>query len=69
MKYKKIGQGKVLKCWENKIQRIYQGQVEDDSLTCSECGNEIGKIPDTSGENYVKMNGDSFTYTGTKVDK
>jgi len=69
MKYKKIGQGKVLRCWESKIRRFYDGKVKEDELICSSCGNVIGDIKSDKRGNYVDMNSDSFTYTGTKIDK
>ena len=69
MKYKKIGKGKVLKCWESKIRRFYDGEVEEDKLICGSCDNIIGDIATDNSGNYVKMNNDSFTYTGTKDNK
>lgn len=68
MKYKKIGKGKVLKCWESKIQRFYEGRVREDELICTSCENVIGMIVAGKGNNYVKMNQNEFTYTGTKID-
>ena len=69
MKYKKIGQGKVLRCWESKIQRFYDGEIIEDQLVCGSCGNIIGDIESSNKGNCIKMNSDSFTYTGTKIDK
>ncbi len=63
MKYKKIGKGKVLRCWKNKIARLYDAQIEGDNLICNNCGNIIGEVK----ENYIKMNSNAFTYTGTKI--
>ena len=68
MKYKKIGQGKVLKCWEKKIRRLY-GIIKNNKLLCSNCKNVIGKIKSKNSKNYVKMNRDQFTYTGKKIRK
>ena len=65
IKYKKIGTGKVLRCWKSKIKRVYDGEVQNGNLVCSNCGNIIGKVED----DYVKMNRDAFTYTGTKIKK
>ncbi|MFW6006651.1 MAG: hypothetical protein ACOCQ5_01590 [Halanaerobiales bacterium] len=67
-KYEKIGLGKVLRCYEEKIKRMYQGEVKDDKLVCGNCGNEIGIIKEKHSR-YVKMNKDDFTYTGTKIDR
>lgn len=69
MKYKKIGTGKVLKCWESKIRRIYDGEIKDDKLICRGCGNVIGDIKENNRSNYVDMNRDAFTYTGKKIKK
>jgi len=71
MKYKKIGMGEVLRCWESKIRRIYDGKVKNDKLICKNCGNLIGKIEskDKGKSMYVNMAQDSFTYTGTKIRK
>ena len=65
-KYKKIGQGRVLRCYESKITRMYEAVVENNKLICGECGNEIGEIK-SNHSRYVKMNQDEFTYTGTKI--
>ena len=62
MKYKKIGQGRVLRCWKSKITRVYDGEVEKDKLKCGQCGNIIGDIKD----DRVDMESQAFTYTGTK---
>ncbi|KXS45551.1 MAG: hypothetical protein AWU54_287 [Candidatus Frackibacter sp. T328-2] len=71
MKYKKIGMGKVLRCWESKIRRIYDGEVKNNELVCKSCENVIGKIEskDKGKARYVNMDQDSFTYTGTKIKK
>ncbi len=63
MKYEKVGKGKVLKCWKNKIERVYGGEVSDNKLICKECANIIGEIK----SDYIKMDRDAFTYTGTKI--
>lgn len=64
-KYKKIGKGKVLRCWKSKITRVYNTEVKNNKLLCSNCKNEIGDIDDKK----VDMNSDQFTYTGTKKSK
>ncbi|WP_018248765.1 hypothetical protein [Orenia marismortui] len=68
MKYKKIGQGRVLRCWENKIRQLY-GRIEDNNLFCRDCNNLIGEIKSRGQRNYVKMNRNQFTYSGTKISK
>ena len=65
MKYKKIGGGKVLRCYKKMIKRVYDGVVNEDKLKCENCGNIIGKIK----SKHVKMIGKAFTYTGTKINK
>ena len=64
MKYKKIGKGKVLRCWKSKITRFYDAELKGNELICSNCGNIIGEIK----EDHIKMNRDAFTYTGTKIN-
>ncbi len=68
MKYKKIGQGKVLCCWGDKIKKMY-GHIRDEKLLCSNCDNLIGEIRSKGHRNYVSMNRDQFTYSGTKIRK
>ncbi|WP_018249042.1 hypothetical protein [Orenia marismortui] len=68
MKYKKIGQGKVLCCWEDKIRKIY-AKVKGKKLLCSNYDNLIGEIRSKGQRNYVKMNRDQFAYSGTKIRK
>ncbi|GAB6099213.1 hypothetical protein JCM16358_10920 [Halanaerocella petrolearia] len=68
LKYKKIGKGRVLRCWEEKITRIY-GKIKNDKLICQNCANIIGKIKTGRGTNYVNMNQDEFTYSGRKNSK
>ncbi|ERJ12697.1 hypothetical protein [Haloplasma contractile] len=63
IKYKKIGTGKVLKCFISRIKRYYDGEIKNDHLICGKCGNQIGKLEDE----YFKMNQSAFTYTGTKI--
>ena len=67
-KYKKIGEGKVLRCYESKITRMYEGEVGNDKFFCGDCNNEIGIIK-SNHSRYIKMNDDAFTYTGTKISK
>ncbi|MCK8826768.1 hypothetical protein MWH25_03285 [Natroniella acetigena] len=68
LKYNKIGQGRVLKCWEEKISRIY-GKVDDGKLLCNNCGNLIGEVKTRGGRNYIDMNREEFTYSGRKIPK
>lgn len=64
-KYKKIGQGRVLRCWKSKITRLYDGQVKGKNFICSSCGNIIAEVK----SDRLDMNSDAFTYTGTKIRK
>ena len=64
-KYKKIGEGKVIRCWKSKITRVYETEVKNGKLLCGNCGNVIGEVDDKK----VDMISDAFTYTGTKVSK
>ncbi|MFY1111176.1 MAG: hypothetical protein AB3K77_05785 [Methanosarcinaceae archaeon] len=63
-KYLKVGKGKVLRCFEERI-------VEDSSLReegqlkCPKCGNLIG----VEEEKWVKMNRSGFTYSGKVIKK
>ncbi len=66
-KYKKIGQGKVLRCYEKRIKRIYEAQVTDDQLLCGGCENTVGELVERGGRRHVKMNQMAFTFTGTKI--
>lgn len=61
-KYKKIGKGKVLKCFKDRITRVYDCKIEDANIKCK-CDNVIG-IDEGS---YYKMNKDNFTYSGKKI--
>ncbi len=65
MKYKKIGKGRVLRCYRDRITRLYDAEVEEDSLCCGECGREIGEIED----DRVNMNSQAFTYSGSKISR
>jgi len=64
-KYKKVGQGRVLRCWKSKITRVYEGEVEAKNFVCGNCRNPIAEIKD----DHLDMNSDAFTYTGTKIRK
>ena len=59
-KYLKIGEGKILRCFKDRITKD-QANHEGSLLKCS-CGNPIGE---DMGEWY-KMKQHAFTYTGKK---
>ena len=64
-KYKKIGKGRVLRCWKSKITRVYDGEVKGKNFICKNCENIVADIK----EDYLDMNSDAFTYSGTKIRK
>ncbi|WP_051412235.1 hypothetical protein [Halonatronum saccharophilum] len=68
MKYKKIGKGRILRCWESKIKNLY-GEIKEEKLVCNNCDNIIGEIESKGKRNYVKMNREEFTYSGRKIRK
>jgi len=65
MKYKKIGQGKVINCYKDRITRLYDYETKDDLLQCGNCQNTIGEIKEKS----VSMKQEAFTYSGHKIRK
>ncbi len=62
-KYNKIGQGRVLRCWKDKIVDDFSEKV-DGEMRCG-CGNVIGI---DIGKGY-KMKQNAFIYSGTKSRK
>ncbi len=62
MKYKKVGKGRVIRCFKDRIVKdctIKKGNL----ILCPHCGNIIGK----DKGNFIKMRQGSFTYKGTKI--
>ena len=62
MKYQKIGNGKVLRCFRGRIVKDYTIR-QSDLVLCPHCLNVIGKDEGI----FIKMNQGSFTYSGTKI--
>jgi len=62
IKYRKIGAGRVLRCFKQRISKYYQKPVNG-KLICN-CGEVIGD--DAGG--YYQMKQGAFIYTG-KVEK
>ena len=62
-KYKKIGKGKIIRCWKDRIKEDYS--VKDGLYVRCKCGNLIGI--DTGA--YIKMRSNGFTYSGTYSTK
>ena len=58
-KYRKIGKGRVLRCWKDRIVEDYTVH-EGDVVKCS-CGNTIGLDKGL----FIKMKQSAFTYSGT----
>ena len=63
LKYKKMGKGKVLKCYKDRIAKYYV-PVSDTSLICP-CGQVIG----TDIGLWIKMKQGAFEYSGTITRK
>jgi hypothetical protein len=59
-KYHKIGMGRVLRCWKNKIKN--DNTIRKDGAVFCTCGNRIG----IEMGNYIKMDQSAFIYSGTK---
>jgi hypothetical protein len=60
-RYLKIGKGRLLHCWKDRIKKdfsIHNG----DTITC-QCGNIIGR---DEGK-WIKMKQHTFVYSGTKM--
>ncbi len=62
-KYNKIGKGRVLRCYKDRIAKDYSIH-ENGKIKCK-CGNIVG-IEDSQ---FIKMKQGAFTYSGTKVYK
>ena len=58
-KYRKIGKGRVLRCWFGRIEEDYS--VRENDLVKCRCGNHIG----TADNLKVRMKQSSFTFSGT----
>ena len=62
-KYKKIGKGRLLRCWKERIIRDYS-VIEGNKIKCR-CGNLIG----IANGKCVKMKQNSFITSGTITRK
>ena len=62
--YTKLGQGDVLRCHKDRINKIYQMNQQGDKIYCK-CGKPVGidKGP------YIKMVKKAFTYAGDKINR
>jgi hypothetical protein len=59
LKYKKIGRGRVIRCYKDRIMKIYPIQ-DQQNLQCS-CGEYIG----VDEGKWFKMKQNAFEYSGT----
>ncbi len=62
-KYHKIGTGRVLHCWKDRI--IKDFTVRDGTRVLCSCGNLIG----TDKGNRINMKPNAFIFRGTKTHK
>ncbi len=62
-KYRKIGKGKIITCWNVRIIKDYS-QRENGEVKCI-CGKVIG----SEVVNGVRMKQGNFTYSGTRSNK
>ncbi|NLT95381.1 MAG: hypothetical protein GXW85_07600 [Clostridia bacterium] len=61
-RYDKIGQGEVLRCHKDRINKVYSDVIiENGKVKCC-CGKEIGIDKGT----FIKMDPKAFVYSGTK---
>lgn len=63
MKYNKVGKGRILNCWIDKIKNDVTLRDGDD-VKCV-CGNIIGNVTPKG----IRMKPNSFTFSGTIVKK
>lgn len=57
-KYNKIGKGRLLHCWENRIIEDYS--IRDGNKIKCQCGNVLGIVQNR----WIKMKQNSFIYSG-----
>ena len=60
-RYDKIGPGEVLRCHKDRIQKMYNSQMDGHKIQCV-CGKDVGIDKGT----FYKMIAKAFTYSGTK---
>jgi len=63
LKYEKIGKGRVLRCWHDRI--IEDFCIRNGSEVRCACGNVIGAEDGVK----IRMKQRAFTYSGTKINK
>ncbi len=62
MRYRKIGKGKVLRCYKDRIRRVFKGKIKHGVFFCSNCSSVIGREEDR----LIQMHQNAFTYSGKK---
>ncbi|NLZ16611.1 MAG: hypothetical protein GX087_02605 [Desulfobulbaceae bacterium] len=62
-RYKKFGQGGVLRCHRDRIDKAWCLDERDGKVWC-QCGKAVG----IDKGSFIKMNKNAFTYTGTKIN-
>ena len=59
-RYIKIGKGRVLHCWKDRI--VEDFSICKDNIILCKCGNQIG----VDQQKWIKLNQNSITISGTK---
>ena len=62
-KYKKIGKGRILHCWKERIKEDYS--IRDGNKVKCKCGNLIG----LNESKFIRMKQNAFTKSGTTSKK
>ena len=62
-KYHKVGKGKVIHCWDDRILKDYS--INRDGAIFCKCGNQVGQKV-TKG---IRMKQNAFTWSGTISNK
>ncbi|MFW6266166.1 MAG: hypothetical protein ACOC21_01230 [Halanaerobiales bacterium] len=56
-----------MRCWKERISRVYDGKEKNGQLICNQCGNIIGQLRENNRGEYYKMDREKFTYSGQKI--
>lgn len=62
LKYNKIGQGRVLRCYYKRIKEN-NGLLEEEKLKCHQCGNTLGILKG----GHIAMDQKEFKSSGKKI--
>ncbi|MDE4908840.1 hypothetical protein L0665_09495 [Methanogenium marinum] len=63
-RYQKIGKGRLLHCWKNRISSNHTVR-EGDDVYCPKCGQHIGVVE----TQWINIHGGSFTVKGSALKK